>query len=266
MPAAARTITLHGMAQRMQVPLSVTIAPLGVPGEAMAWASSAGLRGVQLGVTGAGLRPRDLGPSARRDLRATLTRLELVASGIDALVPGSHFLDPATVERAMDAVEGACGLAGDLGRVPVTVHLPSATDDAQRARRRDVVTRLAAAADRVGVSLADLAGAVDAPWPPVGIAVDPAAVLADGGDPAAAVSGAGARLAGVRVVDLLRSGLRGPVGLSGESRLDVLAFRVAVEVGGFAGLPVIDCRQWADPREGIRHSADAWQHAERRGD
>lgn len=264
MPAAARTITLRGMAQRSQMPLSVTVAPLGPPAEAMAWASAAGLRGVQLGVTGAGLRPRDLGPSARRDLRATLTRLELVASGLDALVPAAHFLDPATVERAVDAVEGACALAAELGRVPVTVQLPTAADDEQRARRRDVVVRLAAAADRMGVSIADLAGAPDAPWPPVGIAIDPAAVLAGGGDPSAEVSRAGPRLAAVRVVDLLRSGMRGPIGRPGESRLDVLAFRVAVEVGGFRGLPVIDCRQWADPREGVSQSVGAWRAAEPR--
>lgn len=252
------------MAQRTQVPLSVTLAPLGEPGEAMAWASGAGLRGVQLSVTGTGMRPRDLGPSARRDLRATLTRLELVASGIDALVPGAHFLDPATAERALDAVEGACGLAGDLGRVPVTVQLPAATDDASRVRRRDILTRLASAADRVGVSIADLGGGDDAAWPPVGVAVDPAAVLADGGDPANAVSRAGARLVAVRVVDLLRSGMRGPLGLAGEARLDALAFRIAVELAGGSGLPVIDCRQWPHPREGVRQTVDAWQRADPR--
>ena len=252
------------MPQRSQVPLSVTIAPLGAPGDAMAWASASGLRGVQLSVTGSGLRPRDLGPSARRDLRATLTRLELVASGIDALVPAAHFVDAATAERALDAVEGACVLAAELGRVPVTVHLPTADDEVQRARRRDVLARLAAGADRVGVTLADLGGAADAPWPPVGIGVDPAAVLAYGGDPAAAVSRAGPRLAGVRVVDLLRSGMRGPIGTPAEARLDVLAFRVAIEVGGFRGLPVIDCRQWSEPLEGVRQCADAWQRGERR--
>lgn len=249
------------MSQRTQSALSVTIAPLGLPGEAMAWASAAGLRGVQLSVTGGGLRPRDLGPSARRDLRATLTRLELSPSGIDALVPASHFLDPATAERAVDAVQGACALAADLGRVPVTVQLPAADDESTRARRDAAVALLAAAADRVGVALADLGGGAMAPWPPIGVAVDPAAVLGDGGDPAASVARAGARLAGVRVVDLLRSGMRGPVGVSGASRLDVLAYRVAVDVAGYGGLPVVDCRQWDDPRAGTLDSVAAWQRA-----
>lgn len=249
------------MPQRTQSALSVTIAPLGVPGEALAWASSAGLRGVQLSVTGGGLRPRDLGPSARRDLRAMLTRLELTPSGIDALVPASHFIDPATAERAVDAVQGACELAADLGRVPVTVQLPAAGDEATAARRDAAVALVAAAADRVGVTIADLGGGAMAPWPPVGIAVDPAAVLGDGGDPSAAVARAGARLTGVRVVDLLRSGMRGPVGVSGESRLDALAYRVAVEVAGYRGLPVVDCRQWNDPRAGVLGSMAAWQRA-----
>lgn len=247
------------MTARTQAPLSVTIAPLGSPAEAMGWASASGLRGVQLSVTGGGLRPRDLGPSARRDLRAMLTRLELSVSGIDAIVPVAHFLDPATSERAIDAIDGACGLAAELGRVPVTLQLPSAGDESQRDRRREVLAAVAAAADRAGVTLADLGGAQEAPWPPVGTCVDPAAVLADGGDPAAVAVRAGPKLAAVRVDDLLRSGLRGPIGVRGESRLDVMAFRVAIDVAGFRGLPVVDCRQWPDPRAGILQTLAAWQ-------
>lgn len=247
------------MTARTQVPLSVTIAPLGLPSEAMSWASASGFRGVQFSVTGGGLRPRELGPSARRDLRATLSRLELAVSGIDAIVPVAHFLDPAMSERAIDAIDGACGLAAELGRVPVTLQLPPAGDESQQDRRREVVAALAAAADRAGVTLADLGGAVEAPWPPVGVCVDPAAVLADGGDPSAVVARTGPKLAAVRVADLLRSGLRGPIGVRGESRLDVLAFRVAMDVSGFRGLPVLDCRQWSDPRTGALQSAEAWQ-------
>jgi hypothetical protein len=117
---------------------------------------------------------------------------------------------------------------------------------------------IAAAADRVGVSIADLSGAGDAPWPPIGIGIDPAASLAAGGDPAVAASRAGSRLVAARVVDQLRSGLRGPIGLRGESRLDPLAFRIALDTAGFRGLPVVDCRQWTDPRAGAEACLDAW--------
>ncbi|MFM9144330.1 MAG: hypothetical protein ACKORL_02915 [Phycisphaerales bacterium] len=87
------------MPARTQHPLAATVAPLGDPASAFAWLSAAGIRGAQLSATQPGMRPRELGESARRDLRATLVRLELVASGIDAWIPTSHFTDPATVER-----------------------------------------------------------------------------------------------------------------------------------------------------------------------
>lgn len=239
--------------------LGVTIAPLGDPAAAIAWASSRSFRGVQLSATQAGMRPRDLGPSARRDLRATLVRQEVVACGIDAFVPAAHLVDPQHAERAVEAIGAACELAAELGRVPVVVQLPEPGADAAEAARRDAaIAMISAAADRVGVTVADLSGGAGAPWPPVGIAVDPAAVLASGGDPAASVARAGARLSAVRVVDQLRSGLRGPIGLRGEARLDVLAYRIAIDVAGFRGLPVVDCRQWSDPRAGAEASLAAW--------
>jgi hypothetical protein len=74
-------------------------------------------------------------------------------------------------------------------------------------------------------------------------------------------SRAGSRIVSARIVDLLRSGMRGPVGRSGESRLDVLSFRIALEMAGFRGLPVIDARQWVDPHAGVVASADAWGRA-----
>jgi hypothetical protein len=49
--------------------------------------------------------------------------------------------------------------------------------------------------------------------------------------------------------------------VSGESRLDVLSYRVAVDVAGYRGLPVVDCRQWNDPRAGVLGSVAAWQRA-----
>ena len=115
--------------------------------------------------------------------------------------------------------------------------------------------------DLSATKAAAASNADDVPWPPVGLSLDPAAVLADGGDPAAVASRAGARIASARVVDLLRSGMRGSVGRSGESRLDVLAYRIALEMAGFRGLPVIDARQWVDPHAGVAASAEAWGRA-----
>ena len=247
------------MTRVAQARLGITVAPLGEPAAAIAWASARGFRGVQLSATQPGMRPRDLGGSARRDLRATLARNEVVASGIDVLVPAAHLVDPQHSERAVEAICAACELAAELGRVPVVVQLPEpSADAAESARRSAAIAMIAAAADRVDVSVADLAGAGDAPWPPVGIAVDPAAMLAAGGDPATAASRAGSRLVAARVVDQLRTGLRGPIGVRGESRLDPLVYRIALDTAGFRGLPVVDCRQWTEPHAGAAQCLAAW--------
>jgi len=276
------------MDARVQVPLGVTIAALGDTAAALAWVASHGIAGVQLSATHPSMRPRDLGVSARRDLRATLARYELVVTGIDAWIPSDHFVDPAHADRAIEAACAACELASAFGRVPVTLQLPRATSSAgvhgsnarphaagphaasqttnaaeetHAARRRDAIGAIASAAERSGVTVADASGAEGAPWPPVGASLDPAAVLAEGGDPVQVISQLGGRLVSARIVDLLRSGMRGPVGVAGESRLDVLGYRVALEMAGLARFPVIDARQWVDPHAGIISTVHAWSRA-----
>jgi len=256
--------------------LAATVAPLVEPGaaggdgaalrEAIAWMASLGLRGVQFSAAFAATRPRDLDRSARRDLAATLARHELLASGIDLFIPPAHFTDPALVTRAVDAVEGALGLASDLGRVPLTAPIPK--EGAAEAR-----AAASARALRLGVPLLEpVAAGGDAgdarPEPPFLATVDTAAVLAAGGDPVAVIARLGDALGGVRVVDLLRSGLRGPILERGESRLDARALRVALELaqapaapGDGAGrvMPVLDARNWTSPREGVAASVARWR-------
>lgn len=243
--------------------LAATAAPLGDAREACAFLSALGVAGVQLSATQSGMRPRELDASARRDLRAMLVRLGLEPSGLDLWIPSDHFLDPAHADRAIDAVRAACELASFLGRVPVVLALPARSEDpAQAARRDEVAAALADAADLHGIRLA-VAGDARAGLrcPPFGMLLDPAALLALGADPIAAAARSAGPVVAARVVDQLRSGLRGPIGCPGDARLDVLAFRIALESSGFAGLPVIDARQWADPRGGVRQSVAAWMQA-----
>ena len=68
----------------------------------------------------------------------------------------------------------------------------------------------------------------------------------------------GSALGAVRVVDLQRSGMRGPIGQKGKARLDVAALRVALDVAGFHGLPVVDARQWLAPADGLARSVACW--------
>jgi hypothetical protein len=238
--------------------LAATIAPLragaGAPTmrDALAWMARIGLRGVQFDATAPETRARELPPSARRDLRATLHRNELACAGLDFFIPSAHYTDPVHVSRAFDALVGAIGLGADLGRVPVTAPMPSDVSV-------DLRDAVAAEASRLGVQvlLAAENDAFAAPAP-FAASVDCAAVLAAGGRPEEVIARLGTKVGGVRVVDLLRSGLRGPILAPHDSRLDALAVRLAVELAGLPFLPVIDARQWVDPADGISQTVERW--------
>jgi sugar phosphate isomerase/epimerase len=229
------------------IALGVTLGPLGPVPEALERAAQWGLAGVQFDAADPALRPRDLGESARRDLAATLRRRGLVASGIDCFVPVDRFKDPARVDRAVEAVLGCLVLSESLGRVPVCMHLPKTGAEQVRAS-------LCAEAVRRGVPLADFTRGSGA----AAVGVDPAATIAAGQDPVTEVHQAAGRVAAARVVDLLASGMRGPIGEPSGSRLDALAWRLALEMSGFTGLPVIDVRQWAQVREGVHATMERW--------
>ncbi|MEY4116836.1 MAG: hypothetical protein RLZZ116_164 [Planctomycetota bacterium] len=221
---------------------------------ALEWLGAAGYRGVQLSATDPETRPRELSMSARRDLAATMTRLELACSGIDLFIPPAHFADPAHMARAFEATEAAIEFAAMLGRVPVTV--PLAPKDAG-----DFLSAMTAAAARHGV---DVLLPIVEPnelellSPPFTASVDCAAVLAAGGDPAALACRAQARLGGVRLVDLGRAGLRVPILEPRESRLDALALRIALDTIAFTRSPVVDARQWAEPAQGLAAVLSRW--------
>ena len=265
-------------------PLSTTDEPLAVR-EAIAWVAGLGYRGAQLNAADSATRPRDLGPSARRDLAATLARHELACAGIDLFIPPAHFSDPAQQSRAFDAVIAAIGLGADLDRAPITLPLP---DDLASGLRQAIASE----AERLGVHIliapkletaklgvntgAGTAAAVSSSAtptpaqtlerpiePPFAAFVDCAAVLAAQLSPEALVSSLGDRLGAVRVVDLLRSGLRGPILEPRESRLDALSLRLSIDLSRAArtGRPiaVVDARQWVDVRGGIERSILRWR-------
>lgn len=222
-----------------------------------------GYRGVQWPASAPGLRPRDLDGSARRGVRELLRRLELALSGVDAWIPPGHFLDRERVDRAVAATEEAVRFAAECAgsgpwRPVVSLLLPP-VDAGQPAESglAGVAAALAEIGSRHGVVVAD--HPIDRPAASaLGWGIDPAALLGAGRDPSAAVAAAGASLATARLVDLLRSGLRGPIGEPGEARLDALAYRIALEISGFGGPPIVDARQWRDPLAGLEASLVRW--------
>lgn len=239
--------------------LAATIGPLGLPPrEGLAAARSLQLRGVQLSATQPGLRPRDLDQAARRDLLATLRRMELTLAGLDLWIPAAHFASPAEIDRAVDAATAAVELAADLGRVPVSVSLPARGEGPAEA----AVHTLARHAERFGVEIADHAAVIE-PRAGIGVGIDPAVLLAAGGDPAmavASVGGAGGRLVTARLVDFTTGAMRAPLG-EPDGRLDVVSYRAALDVVGYARPVVIDARQWRDAASGIARTAERWAAA-----
>lgn len=263
-------------------PLAPTLAALpGDPRLAIDRLAELGYRRIQLSATQVGLRPREMDRSARRGLLATLQRREMAPAGLDAWVPARRLTDPAHADRALAALLEAVELAADMGRIPVCVNLPredaesdDESDDGDSAGVLSIRELLGVLHDRaahLGVTLANHRvpregetegwGAARDPDDPRGLGVDPPAWLAADRDPVDAVTMAGSALASVRLVDLLTTGMRGPVGDRSEGQLDLTAYRVALSVAGYEGPVVVDARQWVDPWAGLAQSAEAWRSA-----
>jgi hypothetical protein len=258
--------------------LSATVGSLVEAGlaveEALARLSALGYRACQWPGTAPGCRAKDLDRSGRRGVAAALRRRELGLSGIDLWIPPAHFLDAATVDRAVAAVGAAVGLASELAselalglaesgrpRPAVSVLLPIEADlgkdSALVARLNEVVAELARVAAREGIPVADHStDALVRTAAGLAIGLDPVAELAAGRDPAVAAMRAGANLASARLADLSRSGLRLAPLEPREARLDVDAYLAALDVGGYRRELVVDARQWRDAAAGLAATLD----------
>jgi hypothetical protein len=240
-------------------PLAATIEPLGADArEGMLAAAALGFRSVQLSATQPGMRPRELDSGDRRGLRAALSRIGVSCGGVDLWIPQSHFIDAAHVDRALSALDSACGLAADLGRCTVCTSLPAEMS-------AESWQAVAGSADRHGVRVADFAvrpgndaARADVPYELVGCGIDPAALIAAGIEPAMHAASLGRRVTAARIVDLLASGMRGPPGEPSGARLDLAAFAAALALGGAAPACCADARQWMDPRAGLASTLARW--------
>ena len=207
------------------------------PSRAMARCARLGARAIQLDGTAKGLRARELGRSARRDLAAGLRRLELELAGIDLWIPPEHFASGEHADRALAATAGALGLAAELAgllgagsRAIVSARLP----DDERVR-----AHIESAAASAGAVLADHA------TPPSGsggewlrLGLDPAAVLGDGGDPIELAGSRADRLATARLSDI-SAGQRALPGEAG-TRVDPAAYAAVLSLAEGVRHVVID--------------------------
>lgn len=256
----------------MTAGLAATVAPLvrtdGLSVKAATEAlAAAGFPAIQLDATLPGIRPKDLSARARRDLQAMAARAGMVIAGVDFFVPRTHFLRSEHVDRAMAAALAAIELAADLGRVPVSLALPVSEAGAE------IEAALVSAAEGRSVPLAVHAedeleklpqwlDAVDLLL--VGAGLDPAAALASGLDPAQTVHKLAKRLMVARLSDWgggssRADACRRPVG---QGDLDVLSYRVAVELARKRRGPVVvDLRGVGDPVTAAGAASSAWRAA-----
>ncbi|MBL1216889.1 MAG: sugar phosphate isomerase/epimerase [Planctomycetes bacterium] len=238
-------------------------APSGLsdPKVALRQVAACGLRWVQLPATRPGLRPRDLDRSARRDLLATLRRNGLSLSGLDLWIPVDHFTDSLYVDRAVAAVAGAIELAGDLGRVPVSLALPGDEDDDTGdavALDADAVEQMRATGEAYGVRLAVYRADTSAPSG-LSVGFDPAVCYWHGDDPLEALGRIESdRLAGVRLTDVDGQGLRV---CPGSGRLDLCAFQGVLLTIGYSKPVVLDLKQVNGPWQCLQRALAQWKQS-----
>jgi len=263
---AAMAILTHGS----DLTLAPTITPIvratdGTVKTALSRIAEAGFRCVQLDATLSGIRPRELDATARRDLVATTRRAGLVIGGLDLFIPRDHYIDAAHVDRATQATLAAVQLAGDLGRVSLSINLPI------DGLASDVGSALLAGVEAHGVTLVVHAedqldklipwlGATDSGL--VGMGLDPAALLGGRTDPSVIAQSHAEQLAGARLSDNRRGladGSRCPVG-TGD--LDLMSYRISVDLAPRRRGPVVlDLRGMGSPLDAAVLANQAWDDA-----
>jgi hypothetical protein len=229
------------------------------------FAHRAGYRAVQLNAAAAGVRPRELDRSARRDLAALLKRSELGFSGIDLWIPPEHFADASRVDRAVGAVQAAIELAADLDRLMVGAVTAGGAGDGRvvcvafpEKRPESVASAIAARAMECGTRVADF-GAGSVVEGLIGPGFDPAGELLRGSD--GVFSGAGTvrlppGLVQARLTDAGAFGRVVPGSAGG--RLDMLAYAMSLTTANYRGHVVMDVRGLAEPLEGAEQARKAW--------
>ncbi len=218
-----------------------------------------GFAAVQLDATLAGIRPRDLSRTGRKDLGALLMRSGLRLAGLDLFIPRQEFTDPARLDRAMAAALGAIELAADLGRVPLSLALPV------RDLAADARATLVEAADGRSIRLAvhaedqleDLTQwLASADHAVLGAGLDPAALLSRQIVPDKVVHHLAPHLTVARLCDCSADGLRCPVG---KGELPLLNYRIALQLAqNRAGPVVLDLRGLETPLPAAITALRAW--------
>jgi sugar phosphate isomerase/epimerase len=193
--------------------LSLSIDALGASSvrAAIAGVRDLGYSGVALPAWKRDFDPKALGATGARDLAAWLAKNGLAVSWLSA-GPRGRFTTPQAVTEDVDRVSSMLHLAGRLRAAAVAAALGpiGAVDSAPAKLAREAVAALAVQADAAGAALAVIASPgetaviesllADFADAPVGVLIDPGALLFAGRDPVDAVEAA-AKVVAVRACD-----------------------------------------------------------------
>lgn len=248
LPRPPLSLALSGLTQDPDAPWSAG------PRAVIEWAATIGVHSVQLDATTPGIRPRELDRSARRDLASLLRRSQLTLSGLDLWIPPEHFTDPARADRALTALHAAIELAAELSRLidgspsaTVSLSLPTNLPP-------DAAAAIASDAQRHNTRIADHARQTTEPDSPIGVGLDPAALLLANLDPAAAAARAGQSLVSARLSDASTITRVQP----GRGRLDQTAYVASLSVAGYSRPLVLNLRGLPDQAAAASSVIQSW--------
>lgn len=211
--------------------------------------SSLGQPRVHLDAALAGLRPRELDRSARRDLASMLKRSGVGATGLDLFIPPQHLAETAHVDRAVGAIASAIELLSDLASLGALESKVLCISLPQKPLASALAAIASAAQDRA-VTIADfsLPPAFDVPSS-IARGIDCAQAIAAGHDPASLI--ASSAPSAIRLSDW-DGARRVPVG---KGRLDTRLTVASASIAAPNVPVVIDLRGI----DGLATNAQAWQ-------
>ena len=142
-----------------RIPAALSLDALGAMDARAAFdlAAESGYRGIAFGNGHPELGSEQLGPSARRHLRAVLSARRLGVESIRAAGPRGGLTDPASIDRTLQNARKAVLLARELGVGTVALHVGTLAGGEARVSQGTVVSalrELAQQADAAGLTLA----------------------------------------------------------------------------------------------------------------
>jgi sugar phosphate isomerase/epimerase len=227
---------------------------------ALRQARSLGFGVVDIGASTGPISPTELSRTGQRHFARYLNDLGLRLGSLRGPAEIGSVAADSAGERRFETLRAIIRLAADL-RVPVvSATLGGASNDERAAARmNEVLSTLAADADRFGVNLAVETNGVttaslgsilrDLACPNLGACCDSGAMLMGGGDPHSIASDLAGRVQLVRVRDAV-AGSREVAGREvamGEGHLDVPAFLATLQEAGFGGDLVVSRADSATP-------------------